>query len=251
MAEFLNLEPTDEDNEGNDDEYVVSEDGNVSDNNFIDDSIFDEPYKDLYAFENVTRSTEDALNDMLLYDHECQKANNYCREDFDITAEKIGEFHESQTKIEEFKKALPAPYGQPTCDAFYKSVCFVIRFITTEKTTQYDNEQLKKEIDNKDLFNLLSAIKETLELDLDIQNFDNQYFAVNSILNKHNLLLRVYELKDKFHGLNLRNSDKNNILKEVSSCLTEKFNGFRIVATEQEKKIRKKFRLVNIIYKPI
>ena len=50
---------------GNDDEYV-SDDGNVNDNNFINDSIFDEPCEDLYAFENVTGSTQNALNDTLL-----------------------------------------------------------------------------------------------------------------------------------------------------------------------------------------
>ena len=174
-----------------------------------------------------------------LYDYESQEANNYCREDFDTTAEKIDEFHELQIKIEEFKKTLLAPYGQPMYDAFYKSICFAIRFTTTEKATQCDNEQLKKEIDNKDLFNSLSAIKETLELHLDIQNFDNQCFAVNSILNKH-----------KFN-LTLRNSNKNNIFRELSSCLNKKFNGFRIVAIEQEKKIRKKFRPINIIYKSV
>ena len=44
---------------------------------------------------------------------------------------------------------------------------------------------LKKKIDNDDLYYALLSIKETLELDLDIQNFDNQCFAVNNILNKH------------------------------------------------------------------
>ena len=43
-----------------------------------------------------------------LYDYESQEANNYCREDFDTTAEKIDEFHELQIKIEEFKKTLLA-----------------------------------------------------------------------------------------------------------------------------------------------
>ena len=59
---------------------------------------------------------------------------------------------------------------------------------------------------------------------------------INSILNKHGLFLRVYELKDKFWSLTIRNSNKNNILRQVSSCLTEKLNGFHIVSIEQEKK---------------
>ena len=57
---------------------------------------------------------------------------------------------------------------------------------------------LKKEIDNDDLYSALLSTKETLELDLDIQNFDNQCFEVNNILNKHRLFITVYELKDKF-----------------------------------------------------
>ena len=71
------------------------------------------------------------------------------------------------------------------------------------------------------------------------------------ILNKRSLFVRVYKLKAKFCCLTIRNSNKNKILREVSSCLTEKFNGFCVVPIEQEKKITKKFRRVYIIYKPI
>ena len=110
---------------------------------------------------------------------------------------------------------------------------------------------LKKEIDNDDLYSALLSTKETLELDLDIQNLDNQCFEVNNILNKHRLFITVYELKDKFWALTIINSNKNNILRQVSSCLTKKFNGFRIVSIEQEKKNWKTLRPVDIIYKPV
>ena len=98
---------------------------------------------------------------------------------------------------------------------------------------------LKKKIDNDDLYYALLSIKETLELDLDIQNFDNQCFGVNNVLNKHRLFLRVYKLKDQFQALTIINSNKDNILTQVSSCLTEKFNRFCIVSIEQEKKNKK------------
>ena len=45
-------------------------------------------------------------------------------------------------------------------------------------------------------------------LDLDIQNFENQYFAVNDLLNKYGLFLRVFELKNKFHYLIKQDSKK-------------------------------------------
>ena len=57
---------------------------------------------------------------------------------------------------------------------------------------------MKKDIDNDKLHDALSAAKEKLRLDLNIQNFENQYFFVNDLLNKYGLFLRVYELKDNF-----------------------------------------------------
>ena len=75
-------------------------------------------------------------------------------------------------------------------------------------------------------------LKKIFYLDLDIQNFDNQCFIVNRILNNYNLFLRSYELKDKFQYLTVKNANKNNIVREILSCIVEKFNGFRIVAIE-------------------
>ena len=40
-------------------------------------------------------------------------------------------------------------------------------------------------------------------------------------------------------------------MRQLSSCITEKYNGFPIIATEYSKKIRKKFKPIDIIYKPI
>ena len=48
-------------------------------------------------------------------------------------------------------------------------------------------------------------------------------FCGKITLNKHRLFLGVYELKDKFCPLTIRNSNMNNILRQMSSCLTEKF----------------------------
>ena len=56
--------------------------------------------------------------------------------------------------------------------------------------------------------NKLLAAKEKLRLDLDIQNFENQFFSVNDLLNKHGLFLRVYKLKVKFQYLIKKDSKK-------------------------------------------
>ena len=192
MAEYINFEAEADDDE--EDEYV-RDDNHVSDN-FIDNNDYDEPLEELYTFENVKKNTQDAINETLSYNFDSQQANNYCREDFDITSKQIEEFCDSQTKVEEFWRTLLSPYLLLAPDAFYNSIVFAIWYINSNKSNECDYEMLKKKIDNDDLYYALLSIKETLELDLDIQNFDNQCFAVNNILNKHRLFLQVYELKD-------------------------------------------------------
>ena len=42
-----------------------------------------------------------------------------------------------------------------------------------------NDDELKKDIDNDKIYDAVSAAKEKLWLDLDIQNFKNQCFSVN------------------------------------------------------------------------
>ena len=67
------------------------------------------------------------------------------------------------------------------------------------------------------------------QLKLDILNFEEQCHRVNQILNKCNFSLKVYELQEKFPSLVKQNPDKKNIVRELSGCITNKYNGFNIV----------------------
>ena len=111
--------------------------------------------------------------------------------------------------------------------------------------------ELKKEIENDKLFDALSSVKEKLRLDLDIQNFDNQCFSVNALLNKNGLFLKVYELKENFRYLIKQAREKNKVLRELSSCVIEKCNSFSVVRVEFGKKLRQSFHSIVIIYKPV
>ena len=51
--------------------------------------------------------------------------------------------------------------------------------------------------------------------------------------------MRIFELKEKFRCLIKQDSEKKNVLRDLSSCIIEKFNGFNIVRIE-----------FDIIYKP-
>ena len=63
--------------------------------------------------------------------------------------------------------------------------------------------------------------------------------------------LKVSELKEKFRSLVKQNPDKKNIVRELSGCIANKYNGFNIVRLEYSKKIMQKFIPIEINYKPV
>ena len=58
--------------------------------------------------------------------------------------------------------------------------------------------------------------------------------------------MRVFELRSKFRYLTLKEFKKQSIVRQLSSCITEKYNGFQTIAIEFARKTRKIFKLSNI-----
>ena len=48
----------------------------------------------------------------------------------------------------------------------------------------------------------------------------------------------------------MKKLDQQKMVKQLSSCLIEKYNGFTVIRIEHEKKERKNFEPLEIIYKP-
>ena len=61
----------------------------------------------------------------------------------------------------------------------------------------------------------------------------------------------VDELKNKFRELRLKDSSQQKIIRQLSRCIQEKFDGIKIICVEYNKKLRKKFKPINVIYKPV
>ena len=93
--------------------------------------------------------------------------------------------------------------------------------------------------------------KDNLRLDLDIQNFENQCFPVTDLIIKYGLLLRIYELKDKFRYLIKQDSENKTVMRDLSSCVIEKLNDFNIIRVEFSKTIRQTYQPIDIIYNPM
>ena len=130
------------------------------------------------------------------------------------------------------------------------SWCFAPCYLWSEKRDWCDNSEIE-EVLGSDFYCRLRDQKDFLQLNLHHQKFEKQCFKINEILSKHGYFLRVYEQKKKFHTLFMKNIDKRSMIKKLCSCVVEKFNGFHIVSLKYGKKLRKKFKPVDIVYKPV
>ena len=222
MADFLLTEAVDEDDVGGVDEgNIFDEDMTLSDEEFIDDSVIEESVTDHYGFTNVSRDYTEAVEDSFSdFDFE-QEPNNYCNEN-EIHDLEVDNFKDYKSKIEKFTKTLLNPQGLNNKDSFFYSILFAIRYRLTDKISCEDDfdEQIKVDI-GAEIFNEIYKLKNMMRLDLDILNFENQCLKINQILNKNNLFLRVFELKEKFRCLIKQDSEKK-ILSEISQLVSLK-----------------------------
>lgn len=60
--------------------------------------------------------------------------------------------------------------------------------------------------------------------------------------------LRVYELKNKVRYIVKKGPQKNNVQRDLSTCVENLFNGFEIVKSLKEEEIRNLFFLIDIIH---
>ena len=72
---------------------------------------------------------------------------------------------------------------------------------------------------------------------------------LNCILSKHGYFLRIFELKNKYRRLAVKNKGEQNLVRQLFSYLIEKYSGFTQICHEYKKKQRKLLRPIDIIYK--
>ena len=112
-----------------------------------------------------------------------------------------------------------------------------MRYQLTEKIEPCaDDNEIKEDI-KAEIFDEIYLLNDKMMLDLDILTFENQCFQINRILNKKIFFLKVFELKDKSRAIIKQDSEKKNVIRDLSSCITEKFNSFNIIRLEFAKKL--------------
>ena len=93
------------------------------------------------------------------------------------------------------------------------------------------NEQPAAEILGQTFAKKLLSEKENLRLDECHESFFDKCHMVNELIEEKGLFSRVYERRDKFRFLIKKDvSGKNKMLRDLSSCIIRKFNGFEITS---------------------
>ena len=110
-------------------------------------------------------------------------------------------------------------------NSFPNSILYAFRFDITHKIDACTDDKFKDAIET--LFDKIDRGK--FDLVLDNQKFNQQCLDINQILIKEGYFLRLYLLRNKFRELRLKNSKEQKIVRQLSRCIQEKFDGFNIV----------------------
>ena len=248
-AQFTNFE-VDVDNEESDDGKEVSDDSDLDSlKSFIEnEQVHDDDVNFYRDFDNIETDIEQTLKEEYgtgLEDIEnFEEISNLCKGSEDEL--EIDDFKNAKEKIVSFNEML-FPNTHDKNNRLINVLLLVIRFDKVGKTNVCDQNEFKENIDS----NLIKELNEgNFTFILDLQKFNNICYEINLILSKHNYFLRIFELKDKYRQLSMKEPKKQNIIRQLSSCLIEKYNGFQVISIEFDRKQKKKFKPIDIIYKP-
>ena len=226
MADFITFEAeVDSESDLSDNDENVGNDLNdfiVADQNVTQDSR--SFYRGFNNVENdldqvLQQSREQAFQDLEDFD----EISNLDEED--VIEMEIDDFPTAKNYLQKFEKTLKPETNNQICNVIIKAVGYHVK--GEENIPQILIEKINQ--------------PETFKFIIDQQYFFNMCYELTMILSQFGYFLRVFELKKKFRHLFLKKPDEQKIVKQLSSCLTEKFNGFAIIRAEYEKKVRKEF----------
>ena len=236
MADFINFEI---DVEGDDEEIGEEDDvvSNISDvdseNSFIDNQEVKTDVSFYRHFANVENDIDqvlkDAYNEALEDIDKFDEISNLC-EGSEEEAE-IDDFKNFEVDIKKFNESL---FPRVDVDQFCNAILYALRFDKTGLKDMCNKEEFEKTID-KSLVEELNH-PEKSQFIIELQKFHNMCYEINTILSKHNYFLRVFELKNKFRRFTMKDKSKQKIVRQLSSCLIEKYSGFTVISIEFQKK---------------
>ena len=247
MADFIDFEAIVQDDN---DVIMVSDDestpaAEVCDNNFIDDDSAAEVDASFYRaidqqlenVGNINEILEEELEQRFI-DAQDLDIQNLCHSDEEI---------EPEVNFSSADKRLKA----------FKETFFPLKILTLKEAIlyaiRYDQSKKTSEVVNTDEFDaeIATKIPDDWRIELDLRKFNSMCFELTEMLMQHNYFLRIFELRNKFREVLLKTTTEKKLLRELSSCIKSKFDGFEIVSVQCRRELRKKFTSIDVIYKPV
>ena len=205
-----------------------------------------------FSFFNQTRDIDEVLaqvsrEEAVAAQHmEASNHNKHEHEEAEIDELKLNDRNRNR-----FLETLTNPVEEQTKEnSFYLALLFAINYLKKGETDYFEEEMLKEKIGDK-LYGALESKKDMCILNLNRKDFDEMCFDINEILIRDKMFLRVYECKDKFRYLFHDTNKEKRVIRKVSACIKEKFNGFNVAAPSLAKGEKKDLFPVDIIYKPV
>ena len=97
----------------------------------------------------------------------------------------------------------------------------------------------------------LKKIEKVSMLDHSIFRFFDRCREMNNVLSEFGFFLRFYETRNKFRfQLRQKLKNKNQMKRELSACIVQKFNGYELLRNHLNSIERRDFIPIDIVYEP-
>ena len=249
MAEFIHFETEVSGSDNSEDETESnSEMRSFINDNSESENESDQNFEFVNAQINIDEANARIEQEALQRIADCDHYSNLC-DASDEDESLLFEFEDAQTHISKFKcSLLPNNKEENIHNSFNRVILYEIRQITENKTDICDEETLKQNEVINQIIERLSC--ENFNFSLDLQEFERICYQINEILSEYNFFLRVFEQKNKYRNILLKKPEKQTQIKQLASCLIQKYNGFQVIKNSFSKRERRKFEPIDIIYIP-
>ena len=148
-------------------------------------------------------------------------------------------------------KDLSKTLKEGTDNPFFDATIFGLVTYLTEGEKENDWGKIQETIGN-DFYNDLLEINDDIKLDRSIFGFFDRCFRTNQVLAKHNFFLKFCERRHDFRfQIKKKVEGKNQVTRNLSSCVLEKFNGYEIIKHQLARKEKKGFSAIEVVYESI
>ena len=160
---------------------------------------------------------------------------------------KFNSFGNSSNKSQAFKESLVC-FGNVD-NHFSYAVVYGLMYCKSNGGNVF-LENVEETLGNE-LFIESKKIEKSTMLNHSVFSFFDPCKLINDVLCEYGFFLRFYERRNKFrYQLKRKLKEKNQMKRELSACIIQKFNGYELLRNHLNSTERKNFIPIDIVYEP-